>query len=85
MATLIHSNGTATTHTPQHGTYWSLSELQFLVGGYIEQVPTPTRHLAFCDEDGLGRRLPLNLRASTMLKAQLVGPVLVIARAEVVP
>jgi hypothetical protein len=41
--------------------YWSLQELQDLVGGYIERVPCSVpRMQVFVNEDGLARRYPTN-------------------------
>jgi hypothetical protein len=45
-------------------------------GGNIETVPHFTRHLgkpcvAFCDEDGKGKRLPYNVRATELWYGQI--------------
>ena len=50
MATLYSADGTIQTHVPSNGPTWSLRELQFLVGGYIEQVRHISRMLGL-DED----------------------------------
>lgn len=46
-----------------------LEELQGLVGGFIEQVPHWTEHLgkpcvAYCNEEGKPKGLPINARAT---------------------
>jgi hypothetical protein len=43
-------------------TYWSLQELQDLVGGYIERVPSESSHVdIYVNEEGLLHQLPLNV------------------------
>ena len=88
MADLIHPDGTVTEHRPNTPPDWTLAELQFLVGGFLEQVrrpgwlPRDETVLAFCDEDGLAKGLAVNARASRVLGRQYVGPVLIIADEE---
>ena len=83
MATLYRPDGTHTVHSPAHPPEWSLAELQFLVGGYIELVRISkgsaiSGKVAYCDEDGRRKQLPLNARASRLVGYAYVGPVLVI-------
>ena len=85
MAHLIQPDGTVTEHTPQSGRDWSLAEMQFLIGGYIERVPTTKKYEAYCDEDGLRRKLPLNPLGCLLLKTELVGPILVLDKTERLP
>jgi hypothetical protein len=85
MAHLIQPDGTVTGHTPKSGRDWSLIEIQFLIGGYIERVPTTKKHEAYCDEEGVQRKLPVNAFASLLLRVELVGPVLLLDKTERLP
>jgi hypothetical protein len=62
------------------GTY-SLQQLQEAVGGYIE-ILTPVSDLpgtvVLGNEDGLQKRLPLNLAASTLCGFPVVGNIAVV-------
>ena len=49
-------------------------------GGYIERVPGWTHYeskpcVAFCDEDGKRKRLPVNMRATELWYKSVGGPV----------
>jgi len=81
MADLMHPDGRVTTHVPKNPPEWTLPELQFLVGGYIEQATDAAgrRVNAFCDEDGLAKELKVNAKASTTIGRGYVGPVLFIS------
>lgn len=85
MGRLIQPDGTITHHTPNAGRDWSLAELQFLIDGYVERVPTSEPIEAYCNEDGRQRRLALNPVAAVLLQTRLVGPVLVLDTPERVP
>ena len=85
MAHLIQPDGTVTEHTPKSGRDWSLEEMQFLIGGYIERVPTPKKYEAYCNEEGLLRKLPVNTLACLLLRVELVGPILVLDKTERLP
>jgi Domain of unknown function (DUF3846) len=52
----------------------TLEELQDAVGGYIEAVPG-TRSRAYCNEEGLLKKLPFNMEASLRFSQKLVGDV----------
>jgi hypothetical protein len=70
----------------------ALEDLQGGVGGYIELVPYFTKYkgrpcVAFCDEDGKRKGLPVNQRATSLWHALvaalrgrdvLVGPIVII-------
>jgi hypothetical protein len=50
------------------------------VGGYIEMVPGFTHYegepcVAFCDEDGKSKCLPVNMRATDLWYRSVGGPV----------
>lgn len=72
MARLIRVDGTETIVTPK-GKKWTLEELQMLVGGYIEFVPSiqPVRMLV--DEEGLLKMKPLNAKATDIVCQKLAG------------
>jgi uncharacterized protein DUF3846 len=60
---------------PSNGKSFSLKELQQFVGGYIEYVPHSTP-IAYCNEEGRLKNLPLNRRASVEFQQLLVGDVI---------
>jgi hypothetical protein len=72
-----------------------LEELQSGVGGYIEIVPGFSRFLgkpcvAFCDEDGKRKQMPVNSLATELWYEQvgdrydwLVGPIVIVTGDEV--
>lgn len=68
---------------PESGDVYSLKEIQNAVGGYVHVVPMPkdmrtpfTRdRMFFCDEDGLLKKLPVNLYASLLLGQAVCGTI----------
>lgn len=58
----------------------TLQQLQSAVRGYVERVPLPAYRLAFCDEDGIAKKLPLNRGAVNYLNTgfRLFGPVVIL-------
>lgn len=85
LGTLYHEDGRIKEVNPHDGRKFSLKELQFLVGGFIEIVPgtgknTPT---TYCNEEGRLKGLALNVKASKRWGQNLVGPVLQVRRLEV--
>lgn len=56
----------------------SLQELQKVVGGYIEAVPTHDGRVMYVNEEGLMRQLAFNPEASEMASRRIVGNVAVI-------
>jgi len=53
-----------------------LDDFQKLVGGYIEPL-YGVDNVAIVNEEGLLNRLPLNLKASNIMRAPLVGDVII--------
>jgi hypothetical protein len=51
MTILLRTDGSAERIKPS-GEYWSLEEMQTLVGGYVEVVRTHTGHWLIIDEEG---------------------------------
>jgi hypothetical protein len=64
MATLLRVDGRAETLQPTNGVHWNLTELQTLVGGYIEVARTIDGKYLLLDEEGKRKRKPLNIAAT---------------------
>jgi hypothetical protein len=76
MATLITPDGTHTEVQPANGKVFTLTELQTLVGGFIESVVVVDHRVMFVDEDGRMKRLPPNPEATMVagnIAQMLVG------------
>ena len=82
MATHIDRNGVTTTVTPKNGKKFTLTEVQALVGGYVEMIPVSRNISLLVDEDGRPKGLPINQVASQIYGMMLVGHVLVIGKGE---
>lgn len=80
MATLYKPDGTVETVSPADSAAFTLSEMQHLVGGYVEQAYGAP--FTFYNEEGLLLGLPPNRRASELLGYPVVGNVLVCEREE---
>jgi hypothetical protein len=77
-AILFKTNGEVTTIKPKN-TWFTLDELQALVGGYIELYPTRyLQNLVVCNEEGLIKRLPKNEIFKSLTNIDLVGDVLLV-------
>jgi hypothetical protein len=61
---------------------FSLLQLQKFVGGYIELVPGIRPYVAYCNEEGRLKGLPVNALASRKYGQELVGDVVQIKREE---
>ncbi len=68
MATLLRSDGTMETLQPSNGVHWNVTELQTLVGGYIEVVSTIDGKYLVLDEEGKLKHKPLNIAATRIYK-----------------
>jgi hypothetical protein len=64
MATLLRADGSAETLQPPNGVHWNLTELQTLVGGFVEVVRTTDLRFLVIDEEGKNKRKPLNIAAT---------------------
>jgi hypothetical protein len=88
MARLIKADGTTTEVVPSNGKKFTLTELQTLVGGYIQVLKSTEKQSSLVvDEEGLLRAKPVNLAASQLLHPmylgqQLRGDVVVATRKE---
>ncbi len=67
MARLIRADGMEAVIHPGNGKKFSLQELQQLVGGLVEAVPTTTRLRMYVNEEGRLKGLPLNVKATALL------------------
>jgi hypothetical protein len=88
MATLWKTDGTSQVVTPQHGSEFTLKELQAFVGGYIEIVRLDEQSIMIVNEDGHAMGLALNNMGTQLYAGQqtgfpVVGDVLVCSAKEV--
>lgn len=75
-AVYFKEDGTVTTVTPKNK-YFTLEELQALVGGLIEVYPARYMdHLIICDEEGLIKKRKFNSPFKNLTTIGLVGNVL---------
>lgn len=64
MATIIKSTGETVEVQPKNNEYFSLEEMQEIVGGYIEFVYLPDDKIMVVNEEGKIHNLPMNDVAS---------------------
>lgn len=77
MAQIIKTNGEIIETQPSNGTDFSLTELQAVVGGFIEVVHLSDGRLMVVNEEGKLDGLPINEKASELYPDLIVGDVLV--------
>ena len=83
MAQLLKSNGETKTVEPKNGTDFELSELQAIVGGYIQVAYLRDDEIMVFDEEGKLKEKDLNLQASLRYRRDvnpydsIVGDVLI--------
>lgn len=67
---IIPADGEKAAEERKLTTFPSLEELQGLVGGYIERVPSfgSVDMIAYCNEEGKNNGLPINERATRLWK-----------------
>lgn len=88
MATLIPIVGAIQPVQPRAGESFTLKELQTIVGGYIELLRVGRDELMFVNEDGKQLGLPLNIRATALMRGRIgaddfiVGDVIICSPAE---
>jgi hypothetical protein len=69
MAKIIKFDGETIEVKPENGTDFSLEELQEIVGGYIETVPTYKRgEILVVNEEGKLLGLPFNREATVLAR-----------------
>jgi len=85
MAIIIRAGGAVEKHTPRK---WTLQDLQGVVGGYIELMPSLPITM-FVNEDGRRLKLPVNHTATELVRrmmphmvvtAVIVGDVILLER-----
>lgn len=77
-AVIFKEDGTVSTVTPK-GKYYTLEELQALVGGLIEIYPARyLDHLIVCDEEGIIKNRKLNVPFKQLTSIGLLGNVLLV-------
>ena len=84
MAQIIKTTGEIIETEPSNGTDFSLTELQAVVGGFIEVVHLPDGRLMVVNEEGKLNGLPVNPKASELYPDIIVGDVLVCEYYEIV-
>ena len=84
MNTIYKADGSKSPSTPENGQFYELKELQKIVGGYIEFVYLTDNSVMVLNEEGKIDNLPLNVRATEILRKNfpdnpdhIVGDVLV--------
>lgn len=84
MATIVKSSGLVEETRPANGRDFTLSELQAIVGGFIEIVPLDEEHIMVVNEEGLLKGLDENKVATSLYHRKnklttnyIVGDVLV--------
>lgn len=77
MAKIIKSDGTERNVEPRNGGDFSLSEMQRIVGGFIEIVTLKDGQLMVVNEEGMLLEMPYNQKASELYGQPVVGNVLV--------
>lgn len=77
MAKIIKSDGTERDVEPRNGGDFSLSEMQRIVGGFIECVTLDNGQLMVVNEEGVILEMPYNKKASELFGQPIVGNVLV--------
>ena len=85
MGMILRSNGSIETVEPKNGMYFSLKEMQEIVGGYIEicevnddikkDIDEPV--MMVIDEEGKLKSKPVNWSATAIYKYSMAGGVLV--------
>lgn len=84
MAQIIKTTGEIIDTQPSNGTDFSLTELQAVVGGFIEVVHLPDGRLMVVNDEGKLNGLPVNPKASELYPDIIVGDVLVCEHYEIV-
>lgn len=77
MARIIKTDGTERNVEPRNGSDFSLSEMQRIVGGFIECVTLANGQLMVVNEEGVILEMPYNKKASELYGQPIVGNVLV--------
>jgi hypothetical protein len=68
MARIIYTNGEEKEIVPKDGKYFTLTELQVIVEGYIETVEINNTDIMIINEDGKINHLPYNKIATQIFQ-----------------
>ena len=77
MARIIKTDGKEISVEPRNGSDFSLSEMQRIVGGFIECVTLANGQLMVVNEEGVILEMPYNKKASELFGQPIVGNALV--------
>lgn len=88
MAQIIKTNGGRKEIEPKNGSFFSLGEMQKIVGGYIEIAYLGNDTLMIVNEEGKLMGLPINSEATILYQQRvthdvIVGDVLVCSASQV--
>lgn len=75
MALLLREDGTQNEVLPGNGKYFTLEELQTLVGGFIELVYTHDGLLMYIDEEGKQKEKAVNTAATALYRYGMHDPI----------
>ena len=78
MAYLMRTNGDILKVKPNNRKVFTLKELQYYVGGYVEMVQLMSNRTLVVNEDGMSLLLPENKHASLFTGIEIYGNVIVL-------
>ena len=67
-AKIIYTDKEAEDYTPKNGKTFALTEMQEIIGGYIESIRLNDGRVIIVNEDGLSLNLPVNIEATNILR-----------------
>lgn len=73
MATILYTTGEKKEVHPVNSQYFSLKELQAVVGGYIENLRIDDNRIMVLNEDGKSMHLPYNSQATLLVSSILLN------------
>ena len=67
-AKIIYTDKEAEDYTPKNGKTFALTEMQEIIGGYVEPIRLNDGRVIIVNEDGLNLNLPVNIEATNILR-----------------
>lgn len=67
-AKIIYTDKEAEDYTPKNGRTFALTEMQEIIGGYVEPIRLNDGRIIVVNEDGLNLNLPVNIEATNILR-----------------
>lgn len=67
-AKIIYTDKEAEDYTPKNGKVFALTEMQEIIGGYVEVIRLKDGRLMIVNEEGLLQGLPVNIEATNILR-----------------